>query len=85
MKTLALVAIAVSLSGCSSTDYKATTRTDTKTGIVDATRELKANSFLVKRGLGKVVLGADSLEGASSDQMQAASDALALASAALKR
>lgn len=82
MKTLAIAVIAVSLSGCSTTKYRSVTREPN--GIVTE-RELSATAVFVKRDLGKVVLGADSLDGSKSDQMQAASDALALASAALKR
>lgn len=82
MKTLALAVIAVSLSGCFSTHYKSVTREPN--GIVTE-RDLKASGIMVKRDLGRVVLGADSLDSSKSDQMQAASDALALASAALKR
>ena len=84
MKTASVLAplAALLLSGCFTTHYKSTTREPN--GIV-VERELKASAFLVKRDLGKVVLGNDSLDGSKGDQMQAASDALALAAAALKR
>ena len=70
------------LAGCSTTKYRSVTR---EPGGIVVERELSASSVFVKRDVGKVVLGADSLDGSKSDQMQAASDALALASAALKR
>ncbi len=80
MKSLLLALIAASLAGCSSTHYKSTTYNDG----VKTERELTATIFLVKRDIGKVVLGPDSLNGSHSDSMKVASDALALAAAALK-
>lgn len=78
--SLCLCASVVSLllAGCTSTHFERRP---------DGTIVLEANAFLVKRDLGRVSIdekGA-SLESSKSDQMQAASDALALASAALKR
>lgn len=79
---VALALISIAVAGCSTTKYRSVTR---EPGGIVVERELSATSVFVKRDLGKVVLGADSLDGSKSDQMQAASDALALASAALKR
>ena len=69
MKTLLLLGLAsiglLCHSGCSTTKYRSVTR---EPGGIVTERELTATSVLVQRDLGKVVLGADSLAGAKSDQ-----------------
>jgi len=83
MKTqLLALCLAATLTGCTTTHYRSVTREPN--GIVTE-RDLKATTFAVKRDLGPVKLGADSLGGSNSDGLQAASEALSLAAAALKR
>ncbi len=71
--SLCLCVSVVSLldSGCVRTHYKSITREPN--GIVTE-RQLDATAVLVKRDLGKVVLGADSLDSSKSDQMAAVKD-----------
>jgi hypothetical protein len=71
-----ILALCLVFGGCAHTSYKAT--------LPDgSTKSLTATSFLVKRDLGKVILGADSLDGSRSDQMAVAAEALALAAKVL--
>jgi uncharacterized protein YceK len=78
MKTILVLAVVILFQGCASTTY-ITTKTD------GSKTEVSASSFLVKRTLGKVQIGSDSLDGSTSDQMQAASDALTLAAQMLSK
>ena len=81
MKSLIPLLVAIVLSaGCSTTRYKSTT---VNAGVTTTT-ELDARAFLIKRDLGKVTLGNDSLDGSKSDQMTAVSDALGILSRAVK-